>query len=624
MRARRLNFSDHQQLFTCLFHESAAGVQLSGDSGSGKSNAMEFLAQTVAAAHPLLYIDPHGLSARRFYRYCLSRPSLAARTFYIQPSDTRHVVSINPLAMPSDMTDELAWFGILASKCEMVARIFLTAWGEVNFNSRPRMFTWTYRLLTTLARIGLSIPEARMFLDTHCREFHSLVKAVPELMSRHAFEELAAMRPSERDEQIESTRTRFLGFLSNKILEVTLGRVDGALDLKRLYQGGQIVIVNLEQGGVLREQDQEILANLYLTESIYTVMNLPESERRPFFIFIDELPVFASSAPLLTRTLAQIRKYQTRIVAAHQGTGMFAERTDDRLLHAFVSQCRAHFYFRHQNPVDAKFFGEIISLPGFSPTKIKHELYQQVQYQDGHDLVILTDEGETTAEADSAGGAQSTGSTQTDTRSSDSARSTTDTRGRTRDEQLLHETVNEARAEATANRTSQGSSSGTSQESTNNWSKTTTRGTSRTRKQTLVPRLKWRDVLASVQFLTPEEQLLAPASRLTNLPTGTALFHLSGIGVTEAPFPLVGDPFAQSPKFAAKKEANHLAQLLKQPEYATPAAIEDQRRLLLDALLRYLQKLPSGSAPGASRGLLPLADPPAPADDDPPDSPLTI
>ena len=58
-------------------------------------------------------------------------------------------------------------------------------------------------------------------------------------------------------------------------------------------------------------------------------------------------------------------------------------------LGAFIGQCGTHFYFRHCDPVDAKFFGEIVALPALDPLKVKHQLTQSQQYQDGFDVVVL-------------------------------------------------------------------------------------------------------------------------------------------------------------------------------------------------------------------------------------------
>src|SRR5207244_6592375 len=103
-----------------------------------------------------------------------------------------------------------------------------------------------------------------------------------------------------------------------------------------------------------------ILCNLWLSELVHAILATPACERVPHFCLVDELPVFASSAPLITACLRQTRKHLCRWVCAHQGTNFFQDRTEDRLLHALVGQCGIHFYFRHIDPADAKFFAEVV------------------------------------------------------------------------------------------------------------------------------------------------------------------------------------------------------------------------------------------------------------------------
>jgi hypothetical protein len=554
---------------------------------------MELLIESLARAGvPVLHIDPHGSSAKRVERMTWSLPQRLQRNFLtIRPCDTRRIVSINPLAVPRNGHSDLDWHASLTSKVGHVSRIELAAWGETDFNSRPRMFTWTTRVNKTLGSCGLTIPDAKYFLDVRSPVYESLIRAVPDLMARHAFEDLARRRPTEIDEQIESTRTRMLGFLENPIIEATLGRAEGALDMSQVIADGMSLIIDLEPRGLLRDEDQQILANLFLTEFIYTVMNLPEDYRRPYFIFIDELPVFASSFPLLLKTMCEIRKFKTRFVLAHQGTQRFPDGTQDRFLNTIISQCGVHVLLRHVNPVDAKFFGELLALPAIDPHKKKHEQHQEVQYQAGHQLVTLIDESDGQTLAEQAGGSESTGTNEQASWNDDTSDSTSNTRGTQRDQHILREVVSEAQADTLTRRSGRGGSSGRTHEQGSSWSRTNSRTASRTKKQTLIPQFAFKDVVTSVQFYSVEEQTIAPATRLASLVTGEAIVHVSGRGIVEVKFPLAKDPFRLTPKFAAKKAAEYYRRLYERPEYATPQEIFELRRQLLDAILQHLQTI---------------------------------
>ena len=78
-----------RQLNGWIFSESAAGIQISGDSGSGKSNVLEVLAQNFSLqGQPFLFIDPHGSSAKRIERFVCSLPPRLQRRFLVMVGTT--------------------------------------------------------------------------------------------------------------------------------------------------------------------------------------------------------------------------------------------------------------------------------------------------------------------------------------------------------------------------------------------------------------------------------------------------------------------------------------------------------------------------------------------------------
>src|SRR5207245_10038908 len=123
-------------------------------------------------------------------------PAVQRRLYEVCPADTSIVTPLNPLAVEAEGRDEYTWRARLSVKVAHVARILLHAWGETDFNSKPLLFKWTTRLLRTLAMLGLSLADVRHFLSIQSPLYHALVEAVPDLMARAEFVELAHMRPS--------------------------------------------------------------------------------------------------------------------------------------------------------------------------------------------------------------------------------------------------------------------------------------------------------------------------------------------------------------------------------------------------------------------------------------------
>lgn len=576
-----------------LFGGDSPGVACSGDSGSGKTNTIEVILTALAKAdQPFLYIDPTGNSARRLERVVADLPQRLRNKFLtIRPSDLSKIVSINPLRVDSEHCTPIEWQARITTKIAHVVRILLSAWGERDLHSKPRLFTWLYRILKTLAMCGLTIPDCRHFLDPRDPFFLSLVQAVPDPIARRAFEDLATRRPIEADEQIESARTRLLGFAcESQVVEFTLGRSDDdVLNMRDVILDGRSVIISLELGGVLRDEDQAIFANLFLTDFLFEVMNMPAEQRSRYVIALDELPIFANngSGPLLMRAIREVRQFLVRFLWGFQGKDAF---DDERFFNLTLSQMGTLIAMRHTGLNDATAIGSHIALPSVSSTKEKLVLTQDAQYQDGHDLLTLIDESETWGSSEMEGSGEATSSTEQDTITDTTT--TTDTTNRTvHPNQLSDLNAALARARAKALGSSRGRSTGTKHSSNVNRSTTFSRGGSRTRKQTLVPKLVTKEIITSVQYYTTEEQFMVQAAALAGLPTGSALVVLSGRGVYEVRFPLLTDPFAMSPKFAAKKLAELKALQRALPYYRAPDAILEQRQKLLEATIAELDRL---------------------------------
>lgn len=645
-RARKTRRSDDQLATfasSALFGDSAAGVLISGDSGAGKSNAMQVLAQKlIQSGSGLTFISPHGDDPEDLERFCAALPrSQRRRVLVIRYSDTSRITGLNPLFVESRGVNEVTYRARIASRVGHVSKILLHAFGEKDFNGKPVMFKFFNYYLMTLALTGLTIPDVRHFFDTASPVYQALTEAAPDFIAQLELEQLATLRPMDREELIGSTKNRFLNFLRNPIVELGLSKPDGHVDLTRAIRERSIIIVNLDRGGVLRDEDVEIFANLWLHEVLYAVYNTPRGERVPHFLMIDELPTFRSSFDVITSALAQVRKFLCRFVVAFQGTQLFDDRERDRLLNALVGQCNAHLYFRHKNPVDARYFGEIMRLFNVDPMRVKHTLTQQQQFQDGHELLILTDESESQSLAGQSGGSSSNAtsdttsttegsSTSTGTNSSSSTNSATGssegfsqlahvvsaarTEYQGRSEQRSN-AEQRGRSEQSGTSSSTGVSRGTTATSGASWSTTKTAGKSITRKQTLVPRILTREVVSAVQFFTTEEQLVEAAREITRLPRGECFLYLAGQGVWQVQVPLAHQPWRGLPTFTAKKLSELRRLILARPEFDRIDDLLRKRAEFEAKLVTFLQDMSRAKAARFAASHCNLLVPPAVNDD---------
>ncbi len=594
-RVRRLRRDQFGRLLEAavLDDNMGAGLQISGTSGSGKSNIAEWLAVRMhARGLPFLYFDPHGNSARKILRMCLDLPpSQRRRVLYVCFTDPEHVTCINPLAVPQLGQPEYVYESQLRVRVEHTAQVIFSLFGEgaVGFASRTLLRKWLTRWLTTLARSRLTLADALLLADPKQPIYEQLLRLVPDDLARQQMESLITLKTSELEAEIGSARNRLMGVLDHPVSQTVFSGRENVLDFGAIYKAGVSVIFDFDKGDLLTDDAQQLIANLALNQYLATVLATPEHQRRRRLCFVDELAVFASSAPLLQPMCTEIRKFKTKFAFLHQGSARFPDRHENEFLNTITDMCRLQLFFRHA-AADAQFFGKQVSLATWGQPQIKHIQRVPQQFTVGHDLVELTDTSQGTSDGDTIGTSDASASgTQEGTSSQ-----LTDTLGAAVN-RAENATTNSS-SSSTSKASSEGRQSGTSstQTRTTSDSRTTTRSQSRTVKQQLLPRIITKDIVTSVQFSTPEEIDRDHAGTIVQFGTGEAYLLIGGLGTFIGQAPLAVDVLARTPRYAARRLQEFFAEQWQRPEFVAPAVVIAQRQAFLAQLLSELTTMRLG------------------------------
>ncbi len=378
-----------------LFEESAGGICISGDSGTGKSVLLrQIINNAIRAGDQAVFVfDPGGDLAKDVFSDCLHYGgSVIQRTHYFAPADDKVPVGpIHPL-MAHRMPDDSDLRHMNRTECRIMhsAMILLAAWGDENFDQKPLLFKWLTMLLRSAAYLGLSLADIVHFFDIGSELYHVLTQSILNEVDRREFARLAELNVGDQEQAISSTKNRVQGLLAAPVMRMHLGVTKNTIDVQQLIEQRAIVIVDLETLDQISTEHQSLIANFWLTELFHTIFGTPAERRLPALIVCDELPIFRASAPMIARSLRLIRKTRARFVGSFQGMHSFPKGKDDPLLRNMV-QCRTRFYFRHNDEDDANFFGGIVSLPQYDPMLGKFEHWEDQQYQDGNEEITLID-----------------------------------------------------------------------------------------------------------------------------------------------------------------------------------------------------------------------------------------
>jgi hypothetical protein len=107
-------------------------------------------------------------------------------------------------------------------------------------------------------------------------------------------------------------------FVSSPLLRNIVGQPTNRLQLRQVLDEGKVLLVNLSKGR-LGDDASGLLGSLLVTALQLAAMSradVPEDNRRPFYLYVDEFQNFATES--FATILSEARKYRLGLTLAHQ------------------------------------------------------------------------------------------------------------------------------------------------------------------------------------------------------------------------------------------------------------------------------------------------------------------
>lgn len=196
----------------------------------------------------------------------------------------------------------------------------------------------------TLADVARVLTDDRYRLDKLSRETNPLVKEFWQKEAEKAGGEasLANMAP-----YISSKVT---AFVFNEFLRPIINQKKSAFNFREVMDSSKILVVNLSKGRI-----GDINANLLgmiivgkLLMAALSRVDLPDDQRRDFYLYIDEFQNFTTES--IATILSEARKYRLDLIIAHQ----FIKQLSDKIRDAVFGNVGSIMAFRI-GPDDAEF-----------------------------------------------------------------------------------------------------------------------------------------------------------------------------------------------------------------------------------------------------------------------------
>lgn len=278
-----------------------------GKSGTGKTTMLRnMILQDIEAGRGVAVIDPHGdLSDELLDHIPRYRIEDVA---YFNPADGEYPVGFNLLSQVAEGRRHLVASGIVS----VFRSIWSDSWG-------PRLEYVLYAAVAAILECeNVSLLSVqRMLSDKRYRLW--VVKQVKDPIIRSFWSnEFERYEKRFLQEVIAPIQNKVGQLLMSPHLRNILGQVKSRIDARFMMDRGRVFIANLSKGK-LGSDKANLLGALLVTQFQIAAMersDLPEEERRDFYLYVDEFQSFATDS--FAAILSEARKYRLCLTLSHQ------------------------------------------------------------------------------------------------------------------------------------------------------------------------------------------------------------------------------------------------------------------------------------------------------------------
>lgn len=314
----RTNYRGNNQVFGIKPTDRRRHVYVIGKTGMGKSTLLEnMIYSDVIAGKGVGVIDPHGDLADAVLNFIPQ--NRINDVILVDPSDKDYAVAFNMLENIDPALSSIVCSGLVG----IFKKIYAESWG-------PRLeHILRNTILSLLEYPGTTmLGITRILQDDDYRK--KIVKKIEDpVVKAFWLTEFAKMQEKFRTEAIAPIQNKVGQFLSSPTIRNIVGQPKSTIDLRFAMDKGKIVIINLSKGKI-GEDNSALLGAMFITKFQLDAMsraNIPEKERKDFYLYVDEFQNFATDS--FATILSEARKYKLNLTMANQYIAQMEEEVRD-------------------------------------------------------------------------------------------------------------------------------------------------------------------------------------------------------------------------------------------------------------------------------------------------------
>ncbi|MFH1749314.1 MAG: TraM recognition domain-containing protein [bacterium] len=307
-----------------------------GKTGVGKTTLFtNMIIDDIVEGKGVCYIDPHGDAAETILQNIPKER--AEDVIYFDPGDTSRPMGLNLLEYQKPEQKDF----LVQEATSIFYKLFdPNKTGIVG----PQFEHWLRNAALTLMSYpegGTLIEIPRLFTDKKFEQ--ERLKHVRDPMVRAFWEkQLKQTSDFHKSEMLNYFVSKFGRFMTNNMMRNIIGQTKSAFDFREVMDSGKILILNLSKGK-LGEVNAELLGLITVAKlamAAYSRADIPEDQRKPFYLYVDEFQNFTTSD--FSSILSEARKYQLSLNITNQ----YIEQLDEKIRNAVFGNVGSIISFR--------------------------------------------------------------------------------------------------------------------------------------------------------------------------------------------------------------------------------------------------------------------------------------
>lgn len=296
-------------------------VYIIGKSGVGKSVLLSnMIIQDIKNGEGVAVIDPHGDLINDVIGHIPKER--AEEVIHFNPSDLERPLGLNMLEVTDPEEKDFAVQEMIAIfyklfPPEMIGPMF-------EHNMRNVMLT----LMEDTEHPGTITDIPRMFTDPAFQKY-KLTKVKDPVVRAFWEKEMAKTSDFHKSEMLGYLISKVGRFVENSMMRNIIGQPKSGFNFEDVMNNKKILLINLSKG-TTGEVNSSLLGLIIVSKLQMAAMkraSLPESERKDFYLYIDEFQNFVTDS--IATILSEARKYRLDLTIAHQYIGQLLQDKGD-------------------------------------------------------------------------------------------------------------------------------------------------------------------------------------------------------------------------------------------------------------------------------------------------------